>query len=284
MTLKLNIGKKEYIFNESRIKKMVSSSTEKEAIKMGLWDKFAEFFRKESKAESLKLLYSVITAQEDGPVSEPDRLKRFVALKALAVDDRVSDFTIRRSDGHGEHSMEPCNSYVLSIGDQVIAKGKAVENQECQAIGELIASHVNLSSEAHIRAGIHLGGKTYGDVYKHRMPTETWIYKLKKKEAIRGKPETVARTWNAVFRKIYNGKFAHLAVAEAVPLSDGSCGPYALKAPFVEGDRPDRDYDPSLLEKELKSIGWYMHDNNRDNVRIIKGYAIPIDFDLIEPD
>ena len=284
MTLKLNIGKKEYIFNESRIKKMVSSSTEKEAIKMGLWDKFAEFFRKESKAESLKLLYSVITAQEDGPVSEPDRLKRFVALKALAVDDRVSDFTIRRSDGHGEHSMEPCNSYVLSIGDQVIAKGKAVENQECQAIGELIASHVNLSSEAHIRAGIHLGGKTYGDVYKHRMPTETWIYKLKKKEAIRGKPETVARTWNAVFRKIYNGKFAHLAVAEAVPLSDGSCGPYALKAPFVEGDRPGPDYDRRLLDKELKSIGWYMHDNNRDNVRIIKGYAIPIDFDLIEPD
>ena len=244
-----------------------------------------ECFRKDSKAESLKLLYSVITAQEDGPVSEPDRLKRFVALKALALDDRMSDFTIRRSDGYSERSMAPCSSYVLSIGDQVIANGEAVENQECQAIADLIASHVNLSSEADIRAGLHLGGKTYGKAYKHRTPTETWVYKLRKKGKIRrGKPETVARTWNAVFRKIHNGKFAHLAVAEAVPISDGNCGPYALKTPFVEGDRPGPDYDRGLLDNELKSIGWYMHDNNRNNVRIIDGYAIPIDFDLIEPD
>lgn len=282
MPLKLNVGQKELLLNESRIQKMVSASSKEEAIRMGLLDRFKDLFRQQSKAESLKLLYSLIIADEDGAASEPERLKRFVALKALAIEERVSDFTIQRTDGYEERSTTPCSNYVLSIRGEVIAKGAPAEFHERQLVANLIASHVSLSTEAEIRSCQYLGGRTYGDVYKHETPAATWIYKLSKQGRTRGKPEIVCRAWNAVFREIYGGKFASLAVAEAVPLSDSSEGACALKAPFIEGDTPDADYDRSLLDNELKSIGWYMHDNNRNNVRIVDGHAIPIDFDLME--
>ena len=65
-----------------------------------------------------------------------------------------------------------------------------------------------------------------------------------------------------------------------MPLTDSNG--YVLKVPFVEGEIPDPDYKPDVLAKELASIGWYMPDNKRDNVRIVNGLVIPIDFDIIE--
>lgn len=58
--LQVNMNDHIYTLSESRIERMLNSDNKKDAIYMGLWDKFKDFFRSEKKADVLSNLYDLL--------------------------------------------------------------------------------------------------------------------------------------------------------------------------------------------------------------------------------
>lgn len=67
------MNNKTYSLNESRFARMINSDNKSDAIYMGVWDTFKDFFRSEKKSEILSTLYDLLHA-EDNLVTEEDTL------------------------------------------------------------------------------------------------------------------------------------------------------------------------------------------------------------------
>ncbi|MCW5584010.1 MAG: hypothetical protein KIT56_09090, partial [Gammaproteobacteria bacterium] len=129
-----------------------------------------------------------------------------------------------------------------------------------------------------VKRGEFLGQGLYGAAYL----IDGLVYKIMHRQHEVDSytdPNRIARIWNEFFTNAYAGKLSHLAKARPLILNDGK---WVLITPFVEGKIPDAsNYDRSILSKELQKMGRYMQDNSHENVRIVQGMVVPIDFDMV---
>ncbi|MEM9618048.1 MAG: hypothetical protein AAF936_08820 [Pseudomonadota bacterium] len=277
MPINVRISTSTYQINQTRVEKMVTASSEAEAIAMGLWDSFKDLFRGGSKQAALKLIYETIKSDQEQEIDK--RMEQFLNLKRYASGDAASCFSFQREDGHPPNSIAPCTSFSYVISDTVIRTEKLADHQHMQAATDMIRTYTSLSTLEEVRSGDKLGGGVYGVAYMHKTPRQTWVYKTKNANTLRGQPKTVAPMWNDVFSKLYGGRFQYLCKAEAVELSDKTI---VLKTPFVAGEHPIQNDYRQLLQDALAEIGYYMYDFNKDNIVMVDGLPLPIDFDLVE--
>jgi len=108
-----------FVFNESRLKKIVKATSLEQAQKMGLFDRM--FDRGGVKKQAIRELYESINNPASHDSQPVDLLTRFYRLRELADPERHKDFRVHFSkpDEHGEWS------FALSLVDAPICVSPA---------------------------------------------------------------------------------------------------------------------------------------------------------------
>lgn len=138
MSVSINTGQSTFEINNSRVERMMSSD-KSEATHMGLWDKFMDLFRSESKAEALETLYNLLhpAEEQNGSVST------FEKLKSLAGPAYQDQFKLQYNEAK--------SSVDFMINDEVIHTEDAskVKNEIKQQVSSIEINGHNLLSELH---------------------------------------------------------------------------------------------------------------------------------------
>lgn len=164
MPVTLSFGNRyDYEVNYSRIARLMSSDKE-EALYMGVWDRFKEYFRTHKKKEALEVLYTLIhgcgrenQAELNVDTDGMDKIHAFVQLKEYANPSQQDRFVMRfdlsqtkvlfEIDGK---VIEKCNLYrLLNVSENCIFKVMEEDEEAlffkiCIKYGEKIARYPEL--------------------------------------------------------------------------------------------------------------------------------------------
>ena len=106
-----------YAFNESRLQKVMESSSLQEAQRMGFWDKLSDtIFHGSAKQEAIRELYTSVVDPSPDRAAPVDMVSRFLRLRDLAPEDQRHQFTTL----HSRPSDSGSWAYALKVGDIVI--------------------------------------------------------------------------------------------------------------------------------------------------------------------
>ncbi|HCM1920032.1 TPA: type III secretion system effector SopD2 [Salmonella enterica subsp. salamae serovar 16:m,t:e,n,x] len=164
MPVTLSFGNRhDYEVNHSRLARLMSSDKQ-EALYMGLWDRFKDFFRTHKKKEVLEVLYTLIhgcerenQAELNVDITGMEKIHAFVQLKQYADPSQQDRFVMRfdlsqtqvlfEIDGK---VIEKCNLYrLLNVSENCIFKMMEEDEEElffkiCIKYGEKIARYPEL--------------------------------------------------------------------------------------------------------------------------------------------
>ncbi|QVP48702.1 type III secretion system effector SopD2 [Salmonella enterica subsp. salamae] len=164
MPVTLSFGNRhDYEVNHSRLARLMSSDKQ-EALYMGLWDRFKDFFRTHKKKEVLEVLYTLIhgcerenQAELNVDITGMEKIHAFVQLKQYANPSQQDRFVMRfdlsqtqvlfEIDGK---VIEKCNLYrLLNVSENCIFKMMEEDEEElffkiCIKYGEKIARYPEL--------------------------------------------------------------------------------------------------------------------------------------------
>lgn len=122
--------------SSARISKLLSSNGEQEATKMGLWDKFKDLFRPQSKAAALGQLYR---AMEDSGLSG---FARFDLLARLALPENKALFTVQikpHESDPNKHTIQYCIDATPIKSDEINDYEKEVI---CARMGKAVSTEL----------------------------------------------------------------------------------------------------------------------------------------------
>ncbi len=188
MPVTLSFGNRHgYEVNHSRIARLMSSDKQ-EALYMGLWDRFKEYFRTHKKKEALEVLYTLIhgcgrenQAELNVDTVGMDKIHAFVQLKQYANPSQQGRFVMRfdlsqtqvlfEIDGK---VIEKCNLYrLLNVSENCIFKVMEEDEEElffkiCIKYGEKISLYPELLQDFafKLRQEVNEDDEIKGEVYK----------------------------------------------------------------------------------------------------------------------
>lgn len=131
--------------------------------------------------------------------------------------------------------------------------------------------------------GYRLGEGHFGTAYR----IGDLVYKIYDRPyGHHGDAKQCAETWNAVYQKIYKGKYKQLATATHTRLRDRERTAYhVLVTPFIDGAALDSFSSPTympIFDRAFKEISYEMNDKDTyGNVLIVGRAPLPVDFDHV---
>ncbi|MEM0568295.1 type III secretion system effector SopD2 [Salmonella enterica] len=164
MPVTLSFGNRhDYEVNHSRIARLMSSDKQ-EALYMGLWDRFKDFFRTHKKKEVLEVLYTLIhgcerenQAELNVDITGMKKIHAFVQLKQYANPSQQDRFVMRFDMNQTQvlfeidgKVIEKCNLHrLLNVSENCIFKVMEEDEEElffkiCIKYGEKIARYPEL--------------------------------------------------------------------------------------------------------------------------------------------
>lgn len=188
MPVTLSFGNRhDYEVNHSRLARLMSSDKQ-EALYMGLWDRFKDFFRTHKKKEVLEVLYTLIhgcerenQAELNVDITGMEKIHAFVQLKQYADPSQQDRFVMRfdlsqtqvlfEIDGK---VIEKCNLYrLLNVSENCIFKVMEEDEEElffkvCIKYGEKIARYPELLEgfANKLKAAVNEDDEIKDEVYK----------------------------------------------------------------------------------------------------------------------
>lgn len=164
MPVTLSFGNRhDYEVNHSRLARLMSSDKQ-EALYMGLWDRFKDFFRTHKKKEVLEVLYTLIhgcerenQAELNVDITGMEKIHAFVQLKQYANPSQQDRFVMRFDMNQTQvlfeidgKVIEKCNLHrLLNVSENCIFKVMEEDEEElffkiCIKYGEKIARYPEL--------------------------------------------------------------------------------------------------------------------------------------------
>ncbi|ECG8595252.1 type III secretion system effector SopD2 [Salmonella enterica subsp. salamae] len=188
MPVTLSFGNRhDYEVNHSRIARLMSSDKQ-EALYMGLWDRFKEYFRTHKKKEALEVLYTLIhgcerenQAELNVDITGMEKIHAFVQLKEYAnpsqQDRFVMRFDLRQTQVLFEIDgkvIEKCNLHrLLNVSENCIFKVMEEDEEElffkvCIKYAEKIARYPELLEgfANKLKAAVNEDDEIKDEVYK----------------------------------------------------------------------------------------------------------------------
>ncbi|EDN4179806.1 type III secretion system effector SopD2 [Salmonella enterica subsp. salamae] len=188
MPVTLSFGNRhDYEVNHSRLARLMSSDKQ-EALYMGLWDRFKDFFRTHKKKEVLEVLYTLIhgcerenQAELNVDITGMEKIHAFVQLKQYAdpsqQDRFVMRFDLRQTQVLFEIDgkvIEKCNLYrLLNVSENCIFKVMEEDEEElffkvCIKYAEKIARYPELLEgfANKLKAAVNEDDEIKDEVYK----------------------------------------------------------------------------------------------------------------------
>ncbi|HCM2052172.1 TPA: type III secretion system effector SopD2 [Salmonella enterica subsp. salamae serovar 56:z10:e,n,x] len=188
MPVTLSFGNRhDYEVNHSRLARLMSSDKQ-EALYMGLWDRFKDFFRTHKKKEVLEVLYTLIhgcerenQAELNVDITGMEKIHAFVQLKQYADPSQQDRFVMRfdlsqtqvlfEIDGK---VIEKCNLHrLLNVSENCIFKVMEEDEEElffkvCIKYGEKIARYPELLEgfANKLKAAVNEDDEIKDEVYK----------------------------------------------------------------------------------------------------------------------
>ncbi|ECI4598478.1 type III secretion system effector SopD2 [Salmonella enterica subsp. salamae] len=188
MPVTLSFGNRhDYEVNHSRLARLMSSDKQ-EALYMGLWDRFKDFFRTHKKKEVLEVLYTLIhgcerenQAELNVDITGMEKIHAFVQLKQYANPSQQDRFVMRfdlsqtqvlfEIDGK---VIEKCNLYrLLNVSENCIFKVMEEDEEElffkvCIKYAEKIARYPELLEgfANKLKAAVNEDDEIKDEVYK----------------------------------------------------------------------------------------------------------------------
>ncbi|EAZ4876149.1 type III secretion system effector SopD2 [Salmonella enterica] len=188
MPVTLSFGNRhDYEVNHSRLARLMSSDKQ-EALYMGLWDRFKDFFRTHKKKEVLEVLYTLIhgcerenQAELNVDITGMEKIHAFVQLKQYADPSQQDRFVMRfdlsqtqvlfEIDGK---VIEKCNLYrLLNVSENCIFKVMEEDEEElffkvCIKYAEKIARYPELLEgfANKLKAAVNEDDEIKDEVYK----------------------------------------------------------------------------------------------------------------------
>ncbi|ECG8608701.1 type III secretion system effector SopD2 [Salmonella enterica subsp. salamae] len=188
MPVTLSFGNRHgYEVNHSRIARLMSSDKQ-EALYMGVWDRFKEYFRTHKKKEALEVLYTLIhgcerenQAELNVDIAGMDKIHAFVQLKQYANPSQQDRFVMRfdlsqtqvlfEIDGK---VIEKCNLYrLLNVSENCIFKVMEEDEEDlffkiCIKYGEKISLYPELLKDFafKLRQEVNEDDEIKDEVYK----------------------------------------------------------------------------------------------------------------------
>ena len=186
----------------------------------------------------------------------------------------------RRNNGAVQQQQQGDSGEYASIDDtpQAGRRNNGAVRQQQRDSGAYTQEDLSLN-ELRTRGNLLSGGHN-SEAYK----IGNYVYKTPKLMSgwtENEHPQRVASLWNEFYRKAYNGKYAHLAIAKPVMLKDGTI---ALKAPCIEGTQASKAQQQRANEELRLVFNREMLDvNAKGNVLVdVKtGDVMPIDFGYV---
>lgn len=130
MPVELNVnrsGQETFIFNETRLQKILTAGSLNEAQRMGLWDKLKDWFADGVKAEAIRQLYESIAAPQQHDSHPMMMLDRFERLRALAPGGLAEQFSVSVSGGGRQAELQW--AFTLNIGDECLYTSEAIDDR-----------------------------------------------------------------------------------------------------------------------------------------------------------
>ncbi|EBS6869261.1 type III secretion system effector SopD2 [Salmonella enterica] len=188
MPVTLSFGNRhEYEVNHSRLARLMSSDKQ-EALYMGLWDRFKDFFRTHKKKEVLEVLYTLIhgcerenQAELNVDITGMEKIHAFVQLKQYANPSQQDRFVMRFDMNQTQvlfeidgKVIEKCNLHrLLNVSENCIFKVMEEDEEElffkvCIKYGEKIARYPELLEgfANKLKAAVNEDDEIKDEVYK----------------------------------------------------------------------------------------------------------------------
>ncbi|EAB6842574.1 type III secretion system effector SopD2 [Salmonella enterica subsp. salamae] len=188
MPVTLSFGNRhDYEVNHSRLARLMSSDKQ-EALYMGLWDRFKDFFRTHKKKEVLEVLYTLIhgcerenQAELNVDITGMKKIHAFVQLKQYANPSQQDRFVMRFDMNQTQvlfeidgKVIEKCNLHrLLNVSENCIFKVMEEDEEElffkvCIKYGEKIARYPELLEgfANKLKAAVNEDDEIKDEVYK----------------------------------------------------------------------------------------------------------------------
>ncbi|HCL5284054.1 pathogenicity island 1 protein SopD2 [Salmonella enterica subsp. salamae] len=188
MPVTLSFGNRhDYEVNHSRLARLMSSDKQ-EALYMGLWDRFKDFFRTHKKKEVLEVLYTLIhgcerenQAELNVDITGMEKIHAFVQLKQYANPSQQDRFVMRFDMNQTQvlfeidgKVIEKCNLHrLLNVSENCIFKVMEEDEEElffkvCIKYGEKIARYPELLEgfANKLKAAVNEDDEIKDEVYK----------------------------------------------------------------------------------------------------------------------
>ncbi|HCM1955003.1 TPA: type III secretion system effector SopD2 [Salmonella enterica subsp. salamae serovar 9,46:z4,z24:z39:z42] len=188
MPVTLSFGNRhDYEVNHSRLARLMSSDKQ-EALYMGLWDRFKDFFRTHKKKEVLEVLYTLIhgcerenQAELNVDITGMEKIHAFVQLKQYANPSQQDRFVMRFDMNQTQvlfeidgKVIEKCNLHrLLNVSENCIFKMMEEDEEElffkiCIKYGEKIARYPELLEgfANKLKAAVNEDDEIKDEVYK----------------------------------------------------------------------------------------------------------------------
>ncbi|ECJ4506969.1 type III secretion system effector SopD2 [Salmonella enterica subsp. salamae] len=188
MPVTLSFGNRhDYEVNHSRLARLMSSDKQ-EALYMGLWDRFKDFFRTHKKKEVLEVLYTLIhgcerenQAELNVDITGMEKIHAFVQLKQYANPSQQDRFVMRFDMNQTQvlfeidgKVIEKCNLHrLLNVSENCIFKVMEEDEEElffkvCIKYAEKIARYPELLEgfANKLKAAVNEDDEIKDEVYK----------------------------------------------------------------------------------------------------------------------
>ncbi|EKT7566266.1 type III secretion system effector SopD2 [Salmonella enterica] len=188
MPVTLSFGNRhDYEVNHSRLARLMSSDKQ-EALYMGLWDRFKDFFRTHKKKEALEVLHTLIhgcerenQAELNVDITGMEKIHAFVQLKQYANPSQQDRFVMRFDMNQTQvlfeidgKVIEKCNLHrLLNVSENCIFKVMEEDEEElffkvCIKYGEKIARYPELLEgfANKLKAAVNEDDEIKDEVYK----------------------------------------------------------------------------------------------------------------------
>ena len=211
--------------------------------------------------------------------------------RSLSSLDRGQSFAPTFTPLNGAGLSQQKKQEVIE-SSEVIRSHSLMRTEEPISALKLAASTKEVSLENIKLKGERLGTGAYGEAWKVNQNVYK-IYKTTPVEiaAAHGMKNNTAANikhsvtnWNYFFNKAYSGAYKHYANATEVRTTEGVL---IMRTPFIEGaNLNEPQYYASKVKNELlaelENMDRALDDNKADNIKIVNGKALIIDFDLFK--